>query len=117
MLKTYLYLLKRNKKDVKIIGIVNSDNLVNSTRLNDAILASFAAQDRLGIKEVMNNHQLEWDAWIESAEGYVSLKNNLHKRGVSAPPSAGIPLLNLESKELSKQTLSRLNKTMIRRKD
>ena len=67
MPKTYLYLLKKNKKDIKIIGTIES-NKVTAERLNVNILSKFPAKERLDVLEMIDKNKIDWDAWVESVK-------------------------------------------------
>lgn len=117
MEKVYLYFLRRNKKDIKIIGNLKSSGRVHPTRLVDLDLLGLSASDRLNLKSIINYHQSDWEIWIESAENYAELRKNLNKRGCVAPSSLNAPLLTLASQELPKSALIKINanKLMTRR--
>lgn len=117
MAKTYIYLLKRSKKDIKIIGSVQSNIRVIATRLKDLNLLGLPAQKRLDLQAIVVSHQLDWEVWIESAEDYEELMKSLHNRGFIVPPSSNTPLMSLMSHEIPKSSLVKLNKnkTMIRK--
>jgi hypothetical protein len=105
--KTYLYLLKRNKKDAKIIGTIKCSGNIHPTRLVDLDLLGLAASERLGLKKIIEDHKIDWELWIESAENY----NDLKISTVLASPNA--PMLDLDSQEIPKSTLIKLNKNKI----
>lgn len=111
--KVYLYLLRRNKKDTKIIGDLKSSGYVYPARLIDLDSLGLSASDRLNLKSIINDHQLDWETWIESAENYTELRQNLDKRGCATPSSPNAPLLALASHELPRSTLIKLNKNKI----
>ena len=111
--KIYLYLLKRNKGDVKIIGSLVSQHVLHASRLTDLDVLGLSVQERLDLKKVIEFHRIDWEPWIESAESYHELREKLNTRGISAPPSPNAPLINLSISEISKATSVKLNKNKI----
>lgn len=115
--KVYLYLIKRNKGDAKVIGSVISTHQFQASRLSDLGVLGMSSQERTDLEKVIESHRMEWEPWLESADDYLQLRDKLHKRGVNAPPSTNTPLINFSASELSKVVAVKLNKnkTMIRR--
>lgn len=115
MEKIYLYLVKRNKTDAKVIGTLLSPHHIQTGRLNMDDLG-LVAQERMDLTKVIQDHRMEWEPWIETAGNYHVLRESMLKRGIHAPPSANSPLINFTS-ELPKVVAVKINKnkTMIRR--
>lgn len=111
--KTYLYLLKRNKKDTKVIGTINCNGTIHPTRILDLDLLGLAATERLGLKKIIEDHKMDWELWLESAENYSELKSNMEKRKLTISASPNAPMLDLGSQEIPKSTVVKLNKNKI----
>lgn len=111
--KTYLYLLRRNKKDTKIIGTIKCNGNIHPSRVLDLDLLGLAATERLGLKKIIEDHKMDWELWVESAENYNDLRANMEKRKLTIPASPNTPLLDLNSQEIPKSTLVKLNKNKI----
>ena len=111
--KTYLYLLRRNKKDAKIISIIKCSGDIHPTRVVDLDFLGLASSERLGLKNIIENHKMDWDLWVESAENYNDLRINMEKRKLNVPSSPNTPLIDLTSQEIPKSTLLKLNKNKI----
>lgn len=109
--KIYLYLLKRNKKDVKIIGTMKCDGNLHPSRLNDVGLLQLDSKTYNSIKEIVEKHKMEWEIWIESADNYNDLKNKLIERKIIS--SSNNFLLNLDNYEIPKSMIVQLNKNKI----
>lgn len=116
MEKIYLYLVKRNKTDAKVIGTLISAHHIQMGRLTTLDDLGLVAQERLDLAKVVQDHRMEWEPWIETAGNYHQLRESMLKRGIHAPPSANSPLINFTS-EVNKTVAIKLNKNkiMIRR--
>ncbi len=110
--KLYLYLLRRNKKDVKIIGSISSTILIPATRMEVDMLG-LPAQERLKLTQVIQQHQVEWEPWLESAEAYKQLRESLEKRRIVAPSSPNAPLIDFAVQELPKASQIKLTKNRV----
>ncbi len=110
--KVYLYLLRRNRKDSKIIGIMTSESPVLPTRLTDLDLLGLHVQERMKLKKIIDEHRLDWDVWMESVENYEELRKSLANRHIIAATSANTPLLDMGT-AIPKTTLIKLNKNKI----
>lgn len=115
MEKVYLYLVKRNKSDAKIIGNMFSEHTIHPTRLSvhDLDKMGLNAQERGDVEKLIHDNRLEWEPWIASAADYQALRDKLHKNGVSAPPSPNAPTVDLKAKKIP--THVKGSKTMTRR--
>jgi hypothetical protein len=113
----YIYLQRRNKSDVRIIGTISSSQEIKASRLNEIDHLGLSAGDRSELKMTLMNYLLDWEPWIESASNYHELRERLIKRGINVPPSANTPIINFEAIEVPKATVVKINKnkTMIRR--
>jgi hypothetical protein len=108
----YIYLTRRNKSDVRIIGTILSSQQIHASRLNEIGHLGLSAGDRDELKMIVSGYLLEWEPWIESAENYQDLKEKLIKRGINAPPS-NTPIFNFKATELPKATAVKLNKNKV----
>lgn len=114
----YIYLARRNKSDVRIIGTIQSGQHIQASRLTEWSNLGLSMSDRSELKTILEGYIMDWEPWIESAENYKDLKEKLHKRGINAPPS-NTPIFNFETTEITKAAAIKLNKnrTMTRRID
>lgn len=120
MEKVYLYLIRRNKSDAKIIGTLFCNRSIPASRvtgLEHITVLDLPTQERADLERVIHAHRIEWEPWIESAVDYHSLMKSLHRAGISAPPSPNAPLVNFSIREIPRIAEIKLNKnkTMIRR--
>jgi|SRR5581483_539421 len=115
MEKAYIYLVRRNKKDTKIVGVLQSSEPIYPSRLD---LNCFPAKIKLNLQNIANEHKMDWEMWIETVENYNLLKDSLLARGITAASSPNSPIINLEDYEIPKFSIIKLNKNkfMIRRK-
>ncbi|NIQ15931.1 MAG: hypothetical protein GTO02_16515 [Candidatus Dadabacteria bacterium] len=111
--KVYLYLLRRDKKDVKIVGCLSSSARLYPTRLTDLDWLGLAAHERLELATIAHEHRAEWEVWLESAENYSELKDSLEKRRVMVPSSPNAYLINFAIQEIPKTTQIKLNKNRV----
>lgn len=112
----YIYLARRNKSDVRIIGTIQSSQHIQASRLTEWSNLGLSISDYSELKTILEGYILDWEPWIESAENYQDLKEKLHKRGINAPPS-NTPIFNFKVSEIPRATVVKLtkNKTMTRR--
>lgn len=117
MEKVYLYLARRNNRDTKIVGTLKSSAYVHPTMIKDITILGLPADKLQTLQDVLDKHKFEWDLWLESADNYKLLKENLQVRGIIASSSSNAPFIDLESHEIPKTTLIKLakNKIMTRR--
>jgi hypothetical protein len=114
MYKLYLYLLKRDKTFMNIIGTLHSSKQIRAARLMNLEMINFSTDDRKKVGNIIHEHRHEWEPWIETADTYKELIHNLTKRGIVSPSSNSC-ILDLGEYELSKPAILSLNKIMIRR--
>lgn len=114
----YIYLTRRDKSNVRIIGTINSSQQIHASRLTEWGHLGLSQADCSDLKMTLMNYVLEWEPWIESAESYKDLREKLLNRGIDAPPS-NTPLHYFEPTQVPKATLVKLNKNkvMTRRTD
>ncbi len=113
MEKVYLYIARRNKQDTKIVGVLKSSGYIHAVRVDDLSLLGLPAPKIQALKSILEMHKFEWDLWLESADSYKTLKQNMLSRGILAASSPNAPLIEMESDEIPKPTLIRLNKNKI----
>lgn len=116
-MKTYLYLLRRNKKGFKLLSVLGSQP-IEATKLEDVYSLNLPESVSNGINEMVYAHRMDWELWIETALNFNELKDSIEKRGYSELPNSAIPMHNsysytdpyyAETKKFSKK------KTMLRK--
>ena len=115
MQKIYLYLARRDKKEVKILSIFNGESLP-ATRVPEIKDLGLPAALETKIKATIYQNRLMWETWIESAENSAQLKSNLIERGYKDVPFAGRALFSITPHEESGPVQPNYNKLKIRYK-
>lgn len=80
MNKIYLYLLKRDRKEAKLIAVL--DGLETSPVKIDEI-SKLRLQPELTqfVTEIVRQHRMEWELWMQSTENGEALRKTLEKNG------------------------------------
>ena len=96
----YLYLARRDKKEVKILATFSGTGIHRTLiqDVNDLNLPDVYAGD---IKQVFEEHKMLWEVWIESADTFQNLTNVLAKRGYHKMPRPS-PMLKIKPSTIVK---------------
>jgi hypothetical protein len=111
--KAYLYLVRRNRKDTKIISVFGCSKHINPSKIDDISLLGLPEQKTQELRSVIDNHKMDWELWLESVDNYNLLKQSLLNRGIIAASSPNVPLLAIDFQEVPKSTLVKLSKNRI----
>jgi len=95
-MQTFIYLMKRNKKAMKIVAILSGT--CSTQRLSDVSVLSLPKELEKEITEVLYENRMQWEAWVESAESLADLIQSLSKRGFANFPVKYNPLVNNTAK-------------------
>ena len=87
MAKIFLYLGRRDKKDVRVINVLDGPE-TPPTRLSDVKLLNLPANMETEVVQIVYDNRMYWEAWLESAASYEALKNALRQRGYRVPSHA-----------------------------
>lgn len=79
-MKVYLYLVKTNKTDVKILNVSEGDFC------QPTIITDFSKLPE-NIKNIAFEKRIDWDVYLESANNYEELKIKLRNRGYKNVPA------------------------------
>jgi hypothetical protein len=78
----YLYLGRRDRKGARVVMVLDGPEThpvritnLKSINLPDAVFNS--------VEKIVYDNRMYWEPWVESAESYEVLRQNLHKRGYS----------------------------------
>jgi hypothetical protein len=86
----YLYLARRDKSSVRILGVVlGTEILPSRVESIDSLNLPVAWNDQ--VKKIVYDNRMLWELWIESADSYELLKKSLTTRGYSNLPMSGQP--------------------------
>lgn len=116
-MKTYLYLLRKNKKDFKLLTVLASQP-VQATKIDNLNYLDLPKSVVSEIDEIIHQYRMDWELWIESANNFDELRTSIERRGVSNMPSTASPIHNSYSYTdpyvISTDNIKQKN-TMIRR--
>ena len=111
---THLYLLKRDKKGLRILSTFNTNNAIYATRINNIKSLNLPKNMELKILSIIEKDRMLWEPWIESSPTYRDLKISLMKRGYSKLPITAVPEVISEG-NFSVNFYSEKPKTMLRK--
>lgn len=94
--KLYLYLAKRDKKNVKVIMTLQGLKILPS-RVEDINKLRLPSDIIPELQTILENHKMEWELWIEPAVNFGDLRNKLEKRGYHNLPHRADPLHSASS--------------------
>lgn len=117
-MKTYLYLARRDKKEIKILVHLSSKEKVNPRRVDDLTSLNLPAAWEKAIGKMIYDDRMKWEPWMQSAESFTEFRNNLYKRGYKHLPMHSTPKIimpNLRS-EINEPKSKPRPRTMIRKK-
>jgi hypothetical protein len=89
--KIYLYLAKRDRQGVKVVMVLQGKE-TPPTRLTDASLMRLTPEILPELQNILHDHRMEWEPWVESASNYEDLRKKLERRGYSNLPLKSQPL-------------------------
>lgn len=113
----FLFLAKRNKKHVVVLGAMASNSNYSERKLITDVnqeLANLKDEFKFKISEYVYQNRMYYDLYIQDFPNYFALKNNLLKTGYKGLPSGLQPLfftINEPVVELEKPKIN----TMIQR--
>ena len=114
IMRTYIYLAKRNKKGTKLLARLESTNQMLS-RIEDIKILNLPSELESKISRVAEKNKMGWEIWIESADSYENLKKSLIKRGYSEIAIHPVPMFNDILPTIEKKNISKPPKPMIQR--
>lgn len=118
--KTYIYLARRDKKEIKILTSfpIARDNYP-PTRIKDVKVMGLPDALSKDVEATVYKDRMLWEPFIECAENYEDLRRTLVKRGYKIVPMHYSPLHPLEimpDKTLAPRVNIEKKKSMIRRR-
>lgn len=109
----YIYLLKRDKTEVKILAKIPSNGDQSSTRIDKVDFLNLNLNATKKINQSIYENRMLWEPWIETFYSYLELKTKLKKRGLKKFPLSGEPQVYKSNEILIKSNLK--NSVMIRK--
>ncbi len=94
-MKIYLYLQDKNKENFKLLSVFNGP-ATKPKQIHNIADLKLPAEVTEQVKEIIHEHKMEWDVWMESAATYRELVENIKFRGGGLPLNSA-PLLNTHS--------------------
>ena len=88
--RIYLYLARRDKSGIKILAILQGT--MKTGRVDDIDNLNLPVEIESVIKKCCYDNRMLWEPWIEPADNFSQLKNNLRSRGYSGIPMGGQPI-------------------------
>jgi len=113
--RIFVYLAKRDKKEVKFLGTLNNNKKCCPTKIKIEEIKNINLPNEiinLIIKEYKIN-KLIWEIYLESASSYNEIKKSLIKRGYKNLPLHQVSLV-INNSNLDEKFFEQ-SKTMIRR--
>ena len=100
--RLYLYLLRRDKKGMKVLSIFRYKQCP-PTRITDLSSLKLPQGLRSSIQKTVYDNRMLWEPWLESAESYQHLRESLKKRGIRNIPLPSTPMHILSPKNYVRQ--------------
>lgn len=114
MEKIYIYLTKRDKTTIKVLTVVKG-NKCPPMKIKDVNDLKLPEELTDTLKQSIEENKMLWEPWIESANDFQELRNNLKKRGIKKPPMHSAPGHKPSNVEI--KTNNNKSKSMLRKKD
>lgn len=114
--KIFVYLGKRDKKEIKVLGILNNNKKCHPTKIKIEQINEINLPNEIinSIKEEYKKNKLIWEIYLESSDSYEELKKSLFRRGYKNLPLHQITL-NIIKSQINEKIFEE-NKTMLRKK-
>jgi hypothetical protein len=70
------------------------------------------------LSEMVHEHRMKWEVWIQTEESFTDLRNNLYKRGYKFLPQHSTPKIIVPNlrREIKEPKQKQKAKTMLRKK-
>ena len=84
-------------------------------KIDDVSVLGLPENTQEKISDIIKEHKMLWEVWMESAKDFQELKKKLKSRGVKKPPMHSAPINRSKSIVNSKAVKKKAN-TMLRKK-
>jgi len=108
-LDLYIYLLKRDKKGVRIISHIKGSYLA-PTKITDVSEFNLPGILAENLKNIISEAKLMWEPWAETTDTFINLRKSLKERGYLNVPVSNEPEFSYQGTELPVANVSRLTK-------
>jgi hypothetical protein len=108
--KTYIYLARRDKKGILLLGTTANCNVL-PVKITDIKQLGIPHNLIEEFQRLVYDNRMLYELWIESAKDYQNLKDNLRKRGFSNlsltehPITRNLLNLNINTNNLPQQKI------------
>lgn len=96
MKRMYLYLANRSKNGMKLVTILQTSTTTCS-RLTDVKTLSLPQMWERKITQIIHEHRMHFEPWIETASDFNQLRQKLAARGYTNLPATSSPLLTMQA--------------------
>ena len=106
--------MKRDKTTIKVLTIMKGPQCYPK-KINDISILGLPEETHEKVSEIIKEHKMLWEVWMESAEDFQELKKNLKNRGIKKTPMHSAPINRSKNAVNPKSVKSKAN-TMLRKK-
>lgn len=111
-LDLYIYLLRRDKKGVKILSLIKGKPLI-PTKIVDAAELNLPGNLAKEINNAIFDSRMMWECWAETTDTFENLRKSLTKRGYVNIPSSNQPELKYSGSKLPVANVSKISKQSV----
>lgn len=111
-LDLYVYLLKRDKKGVRIISRVKGKPLI-PTRITDIGELNLPSHLTEGLRFIISESKLMWEPWAETTDNFENLRASIKKRGYINIPASSQPEFRYSGAELPVANVSKIDRQSV----
>lgn len=108
----YIYLLRRDKKGVRILARLKSKSL-NPIKIDDISNLNLPSNLADNLKRIIHESRMMWVPWAQTAISYEDLRKSLSKRGYLNIPTNNQPEVRIYGSELPVANVSRLSEAAV----
>jgi hypothetical protein len=85
MTNLWLYLARRDSKGIRVLTVLRGRNQP-ALRITDMSVLQLPSSWEAEIRQIVEDNRLQWELFIESADDYDTLRQNLKNRGYTSLP-------------------------------
>ena len=112
----YLYIARRDKSAVEIIGIFKNQSKASSPQIIPSVhLLAVDDKKKFELTNYYENKKQLWEIFLENFENFVDFRNRMTERRYKNIPASGDPKLFHEGSEIMKLE-NKKQKVMLQRK-
>ena len=118
MKRLYLYLASRSKQGIKLVTVLQSEEVVNS-KLSSLEELNIPRIWQQKIGQIIHENRMLYEPRLETAENFEQLRGRLKNRGYTKLPMGAVPLLHMQAYKkapVADTSSCKIRKTMLRKK-